>query len=1043
MKRLCLLSILALAFSSMLMAQGTRITGVVISEEDGQPVIGASVLVKGTTKGAITDVNGSFEIPNVSEGSTLVVTYVGMVQKEVKATGGRQKITLTPDSKVLGEVVVTALGITREKKSLGYTTQEIKAADLENAKESNFVNSLAGKVAGVKVTNTAGDMGSSTIILRGETSISGDNQPLFIIDGVPLDNTVHTSSDSYLYRDFKNPLADLNSNDIESISVLKGPNAAALYGSRAAHGVILITTKNGKGKKGVGVEFHSSFMFNTVSTLPEWQNEFGQGSNLQFEYVDGQGSGTYDSVDESWGPRLDAGLYIKQFDSPINEETGEREATPWVSNPDNVSDFFETGYTYTAGLSIANSDEKFDYRLSYNYERQNGVTPGSESKKNNFAFNGSYKVTDRLEFGSSANYIINDIPNYPGGSQGMRAAGVMLQFLWFGRQVSMTSMKNDYSLAWAPKWYSNPYWRAYNNVYSQKRDRLVGNVYAKWTIIDGLVFTFKVSQDSYSDDREYTIAMGTAGTPDGSYTLDQYKFNETNYDAMLQYTKNINKDWSIDALVGWNRRDQSLDNMYAKANSLSVDGLYTLQSSASTVTNSSYKSRIRTYSLFGSAQVGYKNYAFLNITGRNDWSSTLPADNNSYFYPSVSASALLTDIFKIKSDALNYLKVRAGWSQVGNDASAYQLKNTYESLTSFDGNALLTVNTDGKNDDLKPEITSSTEAGIEATFLKGRLHLDLAYYYTISRDQILNVETSASSGSLSKLLNAGKITNQGWEVQLSGTPIKSKDFSWDATINFATNKSKVKELDKEGLITSYTIYDGTVQVVAEVGKAFGTIKGTTYTRDENGNIVVDSNGLPIVNNTYSDLGKYTPDWTGSISNTFRYKNISLSFLIDCSFGGEIFSGTNQTGTYTGVLASTLPGRASDFGGITWTDSDGNVRDDGIIVDGVTESGEVNTTVVSAEDYYHRLYSIHECFVSSSEYVKLREVALTYNFPRWKWLDKLHITGGSVTLVGRNLWTIHKAVDNIDPESSLSGNLGVESLNLPSTRSYGITLNVKF
>lgn len=1043
MKRVTLLLILALSYSHVLMAQGVKATGVVVSEDDGEPIIGATVIVKGTTKGAITDVNGVYEIAGVAEGSTLQVSYVGMGTAEVKATAGRQKITLTPDSKVLGEVVVTALGITREKKSLGYTTQEIKSADLENAKESNFVNSLAGKVAGVKVTNTAGDMGSSTIILRGETSISGDNQPLFIIDGVPLDNAVHTSGDSYLYRDFKNPLADLNSSDIESISVLKGPNAAALYGSRAAHGVILITTKSGKAKKGLGVDFHTSFMFNTVSVLPDWQDEFGQGSNLQFSYVDGQGSGVNDDLDESWGPRLDAGLYIPQFDSPIDEETGERIATPWVSNSNNVSDFFETGYTYTAGLSISNSDDRFDYRLSYNYEKQNGVTPGSESKKNNFAFNGSYKVTRNLEFGSSANYIINDIPNYPGGSQGMRAAGVMLQFLWFGRQASMTSMKNDWSTTWAPKWYSNPYWRAYNNVYSQKRDRLIGNVYAKWTILDGLDFTFKVSQDSYSDDREYTIAMGTAGTPDGSYTLDQYKFKETNYDALLHYTTAFAKDWTIDALVGWNRRDYQLDNMYAKANSLSIDGLYTLQSSASSVTASSYKNQMRTYSLFGSAQVGFRNYAFLNITGRNDWSSTLPADNNSYFYPSVSASALLTDIFKIKSDALNYLKVRLGWSQVGNDATAYQLKNTYESETSFDGNPLLTVNTAGKNENLKPEITSSTEAGIEATLLKGRLHLDLAYYYTVSRDQILSVETSASSGSLSKLLNAGKITNEGWEVQLSGTPVKAKDFAWDATLNFATNKSKVVELDKEGLITSYTMYSSSVQVVAEVGKEFGTIKGTTFTRDANGNIVVDSNGLPIVNTTYSDLGSYTPDWTGSLTNTFRYKNIALSFLIDCSFGGKIFSGTNRTGTYTGVLASTLPGRAADFGGLTWTDADGTVRDDGIIVDGVTEDGTVNTTIVSAEDYYHRLYSIHEAFVESSEYVKLRELSLTYTFPKWRWLEKLHITGGSLSLVGRNLWIIHKAVDNIDPEASMTGSLGIESLNLPSTRSYGLTLNVKF
>ena len=1041
MQRLLMSAALLCLCLSVATAQGIRVTGVVVSEEDGEPVVGASVLVKGTSTGTITDVSGAFTLQGVESGSTLVVSYVGMITSEVKARSGQMLIKLSDDSKLLDEVVVTALGITRERKSLGYAAQEVKAEALENAKESNFINSLAGKVAGVKVTNNAGDMGSSKIILRGETSISGDNQPLFIIDGVPVDNSVH--NDNGTQRDFKNALADLNSGDIESISVLKGPNAAALYGSRAAHGVVLITTKSGKGKKGFGVELTTSFMFNTISTMPKWQNEFGQGSNLQFSYVDGQGSGTNDSVDESWGPRLDTGLLIPQFDSPVDATTGERTATAWVSHPDNVSDFFQTGNIYNIGLSIANSDDRFNYRLSYNYESQRGVVPYSESKKNNFSFNGSYKVTDKITVGSSANYIINDIPNYPGGSYGDRASSVMLQFLWFGRQANMQSMKNDWSITFAPKWYSNPFWRAKNNVYGQKRNRLIGNVYASYEIIPGLVASFKASQDYYSDDREFKVAMGTAGTPNGKYSLDQYKFTETNYDALLHYTADINDDFSIDALVGWNRREQSLSNLYNNASSLSVDGLYTMQSSASTVTTTSTQSKLRTYSVFGSAQVGYRNYAYINVTGRNDWSSTLPSANNSYFYPSVSGSFVLSDIFGFKSDTFSFLKARVGWSQVGNDAEPYQLLDTYTSETSFDGNPLLTINTDGKNSELKPEITTSVEAGVEASFFKNRLRVDVAYYHTVSRDQILSVETSASSGSLTKLLNAGKITNNGWEVQIAATPIDKKDFTWDLGINFARNKSKVNELDKDGLLTSYTMYSGSVQVVAEVGQEFGTIKGTTYTRDDDGNIVVDSNGLPIVNNTYSTLGKYSPDWNGSLSSSFRYKNWTLGFLIDCSFGGEIFSGTNRTGTYTGVLASTLPGRAADFGGITWTDSDGTVRDDGIIVTGVTESGEVNTTVVSAEDYYHRLYSIHENFIYSSEYVKLRELSLTYTFPAWKWLKKLFIQGGSLTFVGRNLWTIHKKADNIDPESSYNGNLGIENLNNPSVRSFGLTLNVKF
>lgn len=1039
--KIMFLVVLWLGLSNVLWAQGIRVKGVVLSADSGEPVIGASVLVKGTSTGTITDVRGSFTIPNVPVGSVLVVSFVGMQSQEVQAQVGDLQITLQSDTELLDEVVVTAMGISREKKSLGYASQEIKSEALENAKESNFINSLSGKVAGVKVTNTAGDMGSAKVILRGETSISGDNQPLFIIDGVPLDNSVH--NDNEANRDFKNALADINAADIESISVLKGPNAAALYGSRAAHGVVLITTKSGKGKKGFGVDFHTSFMFNTVSVLPKWQNEFGQGHDLQFSYVDGQGSGVNDDADESWGPRLDVGLMIPQFDSPVNASTGERTATPWVSHPDNVSDFFRTGFTYTAGLSVSNSDDKFDYRLSYNYERQKGVVPYSEAKKNNFAFNGSYHLTDKITVGASANYVINDIPNYPGGTLGQRASGVMLQFLWFGRQADMESMRNNWDITFAPRWYSNPFWRAANNVYSQKRNRLVGNVFLTYDILPGLQFTFKASQDHYSDNREYKIAMGTAGTPNGRYSLDKYDFEEVNYDAMLHYTTDLGSDFSLDALVGWNKRQQRLTNLYNQAPSLSVDGLYTMQSAASSVTARSSKNLLRTYSVFGSAQIGFRRYAFLNVTARNDWSSTLPTDHNSYFYPSVSASLVLTDMLNIQSDALNFLKLRGGWSKVGNDATPYQLRNTYQSETTFDGNPMLTINTAGKNEELKPEITTSAEAGLEASFFKNRLRLDVAYYNTVSRDQILSVETSASSGSLSKLLNAGKITNQGWEVQLTATPIETKNFSWDLGFNFATNKSKVNELDKEGQITSYTMYSSTVQVVAEVGQEFGTIKGTTYTRDSNGNIVVDSNGLPIVDNTFSVLGKYPPDWTGGLTNTVRYKNLTLSFLIDCSFGGNIFSGTNRTGVYTGVLASTLPGRAADFGGVTYTGDDGQTYDDGIVVDGVTESGAKNTTVVSAEDYYHRLYSIHENFVYSSEYIKLREVSLSYDFPKWKWMDKLHIQGASLTLVGRNLLILHKKADNIDPEASVNGELGVENLNLPSTRSYGLTLNVKF
>lgn len=1059
-------------------AQVTTVRGIVTTEEDGEPVIGASVIVKGTSLGTVTDVNGRFELSGFPPSATrLLISYISLMAKEV-AIAPQVSVTLKSDTHLLDEVVVTALGISREKKALGYTAQEVKQDALVQGKDNNLLNSLSGKIAGVRITNTQGDVGSSRIVIRGETSIAGENQPLFIVDGIPVDNSQLNARSSG--RDFKNAIADLNPEDIKTLTVLKGPNAAALYGARAAHGAIVITTKGGdKRQKGIGITLHSSTQVSFVATLPEFQNLFGQGAGGRFSYVDGKGAGVNDGVDESWGPRLDIGLLIPQFDSPLDAD-GNRVATPWVSHPNNVRDYFRMGISTNSGISVARGDDKYQFRVGYNYEKQVSIVPDAGTNKTNISLNTDYHLAKWIVVGATANYIVYTAPSLPGSAtpsgSNVRSNSPMLQFLWFGRQVDTNSLKADYTRNWNSSYYDNPFWSASYNTQSQERHRLIGDLHAEFRLTDGLNVRFRTSTDWYNDRRKSKVKWGSAGagSPYGSYAEDAYTVKENNTEVLATYIKQLNKNWGIDALLGFNVRNKQYENNYQAAPRLAVADLYTLTNSRDPLTSSNDFYRLRQYGLYGSIQLDYRRWAFLNITGRNDWSSTLPVDNNSYFYPSVTASVLLSEAFGWRSKAVNYLKIRGGWSQVGADANPYQLATVFTSETAFNGNPLQSSSTIGMNPNLKPEKTSSIEAGFEAAFWDNRLYLDFTYYKTDSRNQILKLATTAASGYTSQVRNAGHIRNRGYEIQLGAVPIQtSKGFRWNLDLNYGANSSKVVKLDDEGLITSYQLYSSGIQILASVSEAYGTLFGTSYVRDANGNVVVDANGLPKISTTNKTLGKFTPDWTGGISNTFSYRSLSLSFLIDASVGGSIFSNTNKTGKYTGVLANTLSGRDAEHGGLWYytaamgnnvrlpespsysVSSDGlyyaqvngqstRVYQDGIMVEGVTESGSKNEEVVSAEKYYHRIYSIAEANVYDASYVKLREVALSYRLPRL-WTQKLHLQEASVTLTGRNLWTIYKSVPNIDPESALTtGNAqGVEAYSLPTTRSFGVNLSVKF
>jgi TonB-linked SusC/RagA family outer membrane protein len=1060
-KLLCLLP--GILWVQLSWAQSIKINGVVTSKADAQRIPGVVVQVKGTSIGTQSDADGKYNI-NAGANDTLRFTFIGFTPVEVPVSNARIiNIALESAESKLQEVVVTALGISREKKSLGYAMQELKSKDISEARESNLVNALAGKIAGVQVTSSQGNMGSSRIIIRGETSIAGNNQPLFVVDGLPVDNSQLGSGSG---RDFANAVADINADDIESISVLKGPNSAALYGSRAANGVILIKTKTGKNNNGgLGITLNSNATIEDILVLPSFQNVYGQGTGGQFSYVDGKGGGLNDGTDESWGPKMD-GRLLPQFFS-------NGQAVPFVAHPNNVRDFYVTGSTLNNGLSIAGSNEKLDYRFSFNNTKQTGILPNTGINRNSFTVNSTYRITPKLTLSTFANYVRSGADNLP-GVDGKRGNSVTLQFIWFGRQVDINQLKNykdaqgnDYN--WNHSYYSNPYWIQYENTVGQLRSRFFGNAKLSYQLFDWLSANVRIGTDSYNDKRKYKVAFGTNGTPFGSYTEDNYAVSETNSEFTLNATKKISNDFNLDVLAGGNIRTNQYEQNYQQAPKLAVKDLYTLNNSRDPLISTNNFSKLKVYSLFSSAQLGFRNYAFLNFTARNDWSSTLPRENNSYFYPSVNASLVLTEALHIESPVLTLLKIRGGWAQVGKDTDPYQLINTYPFNQPFGSNPLLTVSDKYLKKDLKPEITKSTEIGIETGFFNNRARLDVTYYNSNSFNQILLADVSPTTGSLKKLMNAGEINNRGVEVMLGLTPISTASgFRWDVNVNYARNVSKVIELDKEGFLNDYVLgSSGNIQVLASKGQQYGALYGKAYKRNDQGQIIVKADGTPDIANDKKILGYYTPKWTGGIYNTLSFKGVSLSFLIDTKQGGSMWSGTNYTGIYTGVLEASLPGRDAEHGGIPYYyTKDANQKNvavrlpdhssaapggatvyhDGMIFDGVTADGKKNETIVPAQTYYKGVYnsSLNESSVYDASFIKLREVKLGYAFPK-ELVHRWGLQAVNVSLVGRNLAFLSKKVPNVDPESAFNtGNgQGLETLQIPTTRSFGVNLNVSF
>ncbi len=1021
-------------------AQDLSIKGKVQSADGNLP--GASILIKGTSRGSTTDANGDFTL-TAPANATLVVSFIGYKTAEIPV-GSKTvfDIMLENDATQFNEIVVTALGIAREKKALGYAVQEVSGKTLTQARETNLVNSLSGRLAGVQITNSNGAPGSSSrMIIRGASSIGSNNQPLFVVDGVPVDNSNFGSGTGI---DYGNAAASINPDDVESINVLKGPSAAALYGSRGANGVVLITTKSGKGTKGIGVSVNSNTAFESPFRLPEWQNEYGQGAAGLFTYVDGKGGGKGDGVDESWGPRLD-GRLIAQFDSPIAAD-GTRTPTPWIAHPDNVDKFFETGRTFTNSVAVTGSNDKADFRLAFTNLDQTGILPNTNYKRRTVSLNAGWNLTSKLSIRATGNYIKD-------GSDNRNNFG--LYFIWFGRQVDMDKLKaykkpgSIYQYNWNDNYWTNPYYLLNESTRANEKDRLYGNFSATYKFTDWLSLTARTGTDFYEDRRKTKSAarqaiIGTSALYD-AYNEEQIFVRESNSDFLLNATHKFG-DFDITANIGGNHRSNYAQRNYMGATELAIPRVYNFGNSRQKLVGENSYIKKTVNSLYAAANLGFRNYLFLDLTARNDWSSTLPSNNRSYFYPSAAVSAIVTDMFDIKSSFLSFAKIRAGVAQVGNDTDPYRLVSTYKYENAWGSTPSLSENNAMLNANLKPEITSSYEIGADIRLWHNRLGLDVTYYNKVSKNQILDVNISNATGFLSKLLNAGKIKNSGIEIQLTATPVKLDKFSWDIGVNWAKNNNKVVALD--GGLTTYQLnnsYNALTQatsssnfrglsVEARVGQPYGTFFGKGFLRAPDGQIVYDSQGYPMIDPVSRVLGSFTPDWIGGISNTFTYKGFSLSTLIDMKQGGDIFSQSINIGRYTGVLKETT------FG-----------REDGVVGQGVVNIGTSaapeyvpNEKRISSEEYHHKYYLLtnNENTIFDASYIKLREVKLTYMISG-KVFNKLPFRDIAISVVARNLALLKSNLPHIDPETSYynDGNLqGIENGQIPTTKTMGFNIS---
>ncbi len=1035
-----ILAAACLAFPSSLWAQEMQmVTGEVVSAETQRPLPGVQVSVRGTRIGTITDAEGQFTLRVPSGAEQLVFTNIGYRTRMIDVSP-TMRIELETEAIGLEGLVVTALGVQREKRSLGYSVQDVSGDDISEVPEVNVINSLQGQVAGVNVTAAGPQGGSSRIVIRGANSLTGNNQPLIVVDGIPINNSAPGNA-GYGGIDWGNAAQDIDPNNIEAISVLKGPNAAALYGSRASNGAIVITTKSAKESAGLGITATMSYTMERPLKLPDYQDEYGQGLFGEFRWVDGAGAGLWDFVDESWGPRLD-GRPIDQFTGP---------GQPWVAHPDNVRDYFDTGQTLNTHVAFARSSEGSNVRLSISNMAIDGMFPGHELSRTSLSLKGSTTVTDRFNTDASLNYINQDGFSRPG--TGYDEDNPMQQFIWFGRQVDINALR-DYrcdgneptpcvdgqQYNWNYNYHNNPFWEQFVNTNEDQRHRLIGHVAANYTLNDWITLNGRVGQDWYRDHRKAVIAPGSLDDAgDGSFAEHTLYRSEINARLMANATRQITDELAIDASAGAETRRNEYERSSVAVSRLTAPGIYSIDNAAVTPNPTDYVEEREVRSLLGVVSLNYGGYLNLDLTGRNDWSSTLPEENNSYFYPSVASAFVFSDIVGT-NDWFSSGKVRAAWSRVGADADPYQLALVYNAQQAWGSTPMFAVPNQLPNLTLKPEQTTSWEVGTDLGFLNERAGFVLTYYRSRTEDQILPVQVSRASGYTGRVLNAGAVENWGWELLLRATPIRMDNgFQWDMTVNWSTNDSEVTDLhgDLETLVLG-TYWS--LNVEARLGEPYGALYGTPYRRqdtdgdgcgDADGAMLLSSGGYPLRGTCREVLGNYNPDWTGGIQNRFSYGPFDLSVLVDGQKGGDIFSVTDMFGEYAGVLESSLRGREND-----WCDP-------GIVLDGILPDGSQNTNTICPQSYFGSLYGIHEAAIFDATYVKLRELRFGYRLPQ-SIVGMIGFSSGSVSLIGRNLALYAPNIDNIDPETAFDASnvQGIEFGQLPTPRSIGFSLTLR-
>ena len=1068
---------------------GQRSVTGMVSDQNGTPLIGANVFVKGTTVGTVTDFDGKYSI-SVPEGyDMLIISYTGYTTKEVAVSAsGETNITLV-EGLELTEAVVTALGVTRERKSLGFATQQVAGEDLSTVKSDNFVNALSGRVSGVHIRRTTNIGGSTNVIIRGAHSLQGNNQALFVIDGVPISNR-NTNSRAQEQAgqdyDFGNAASDINASDIESINVLKGAAATALYGSRAANGVIMITTKKGtKTGKGVGITVNSNVSFGVLdkSTWPDYQHEYGAGygdfydTPDRFLLYDVNGDGIDDKVtplteDASFGAKFDPNLLVYQWDAFDPASPNYLKATPWVAGANDPTEFFETPIALTNTIAFDKAYDQGDFRLAYTNYNLEGMIPNSELKRNNISAKTTLKVTDRMTVSGFGNYIRTDAVGRNGTGYSNGAASSFRQ--WWQMNVDVKEQEAIYqatkrNVTWnyagpfagVPIYWDNPYWQAYENYENDTRNRFLGYATMSYKLFDWLDAFGRVSVDTYDEFQEDRKAIGSIpnrfgiGTDrvDGSigridvgsgYTRKDIRSTENNYDLFLNYNFDISDKLNLAGLVGGSIRRTNFNSIFAATNGgIVVPRLYALQNTVSPLPNPIERDeRIGVNSLFANASFGYDNWLYVEGAIRRDESSTLPEDNNIYYYPSASVGVVFSEF--LSADWLTFGKVRANYAEVGNSAGFNAINDIYSVNTAFNGASSSLPNTK-KNSQLKPERTESIEAGLEMRFLDNRLGFDVAYYKTNSIDQILPIRTSSTTGYVFKTVNAGEIENKGVELTLDVQPVRSTNFNWSLIFNWTKNTNEVISLT-EGLTNlQLGSFQGGVTLNAKIGQPYGVIFGRDYTYHANGQKLVNAAGRWIrTANSDNVIGDPNPDWTGGVMNKLSYKNWSLNFLIDVQKGGDIFSLDLYYGLATGLYTDQTI--TNDLGNPIRDPLTGGADSGGYILDGVTADGNANTTRLDGNDFRSFGYAIEpqRRFVYDASYIKLREVSLTYTFPK-KWLGNSVFEDIQLSFVGNNLWIIDKNLPNADPESGLgAGNLqGYSISSLPSMRDFSFNLNVRF